>query len=328
MANHDRPPVQLGLFGQPTEPKPVAAAAVPEDLAALAVKLPPQLRLGTSSWSFPGWRDLVYDRTATTAQLARHGLAAYAKHPLLRAVGIDRSYYAPLSATDFAAYAGAVGPDFRFLVKACNACTSPVMHDSTRANDHYLDPVFATEQVVAPYVEGLGAKAGTLVFQFPPQGHPVTADPARFAQALGQFLAALPAGPRYAVELRDRALLAPATFDVLEATGVTPCLSVHPRLADVESQYRAAGSAAAGPLLIRWMLHRGLRYRQAQQRYSPFRALVDPAPETRQALARLCVRHARAGHDVLAIVNNKAEGSAPLSVFALAAAIADAIDTN
>ena len=56
--------------------------------------------------------------------------------------------------------------------------------------------------------------------------------------------------------------------------------------------------------------------------------MVDPAPDTRRALAQLCVRHARDEHDVLVIVNNKAEGSAPLSVFALAAAIADAADAN
>jgi uncharacterized protein YecE (DUF72 family) len=42
-------------------------------------------------------------------------------------------------------------------------------------------------------------------------------------------------------------------------------------------------------------------------------------------IARLLAEAARAGREALAIVNNKAEGSAPLSVARLAAALAAAI---
>jgi uncharacterized protein YecE (DUF72 family) len=35
----------------------------------------------------------------TTRRLARTGLRAYAQHPLLRSVGIDRTYYAPIQAS-------------------------------------------------------------------------------------------------------------------------------------------------------------------------------------------------------------------------------------
>src|SRR5262245_5048315 len=109
--------VQLDLFQPPAaEPKAqvVGAAAVSPELVAVAQRLPQNIYLGTSSWAFPGWYGLVYDRTASESQLARHGLAAYAQHPLLRAVGIDRTYYAPLPAADFAAYAAVVPDDFRF----------------------------------------------------------------------------------------------------------------------------------------------------------------------------------------------------------------------
>ena len=41
---------------------------------------------GTSSWSFPGWAGIVYDSKVSQTTLARHGLAAYARHPLFRTV--------------------------------------------------------------------------------------------------------------------------------------------------------------------------------------------------------------------------------------------------
>ena len=49
--------LQLGLFGDEpaTQPMtPVAAAEASPHTLAVAEKLPASLRLGTSSWSFPG----------------------------------------------------------------------------------------------------------------------------------------------------------------------------------------------------------------------------------------------------------------------------------
>jgi hypothetical protein len=111
MPRHNRSHVQLDLF-QPQAAEPqsqtVRGTDVAPELAAVAQQLPCGLYLGTSSWTFPGWQGLVYAQTVSEGHLARHGLAAYAQHPLLRAVGLDRTYYAPLPRADFAAYAAAV----------------------------------------------------------------------------------------------------------------------------------------------------------------------------------------------------------------------------
>src|SRR5215510_14043711 len=113
---------QLALFdlGPQAEPEPsgVGAARQPEEVEALGRRLPQGIRLGGSTWSFPGWAGLVYDRSYSPSRLAHEGLAAYARHPLLRAVGIDRTHYAPVEAVDLAAYRDVVPGEFRFLVKA------------------------------------------------------------------------------------------------------------------------------------------------------------------------------------------------------------------
>ena len=322
-SNRERQP---SLFGPPP-PAPsarskVGPASVPEGLESVAQKLPRGIRLGTSSWSFPGWKDLVYDRRASKATLSRHGLAAYARHPLLRAAGIDRTFYAPIGAAEFAEYADAVPEDFRFLVKAFGGCTTPFGRDSQGRpagdNERFLDPDFAAEQVVAPFVQGLGEKAGPLVFQFPPLGNRWTRDPSRFAVSLGGFLAGLPRGPVYAVELRDPALFGPEYLSALDAVGARHCLNVHPRAPALAKQLDGARSAAAGGLVARWMLGSGLAYDEAVRRYEPFSAIVDEDRSNRSLLAAACLENALRGHEVILVANNKAEGSAPLTVFRLA----------
>jgi uncharacterized protein YecE (DUF72 family) len=318
---------QLDLFGGPSSGRDrgVGPAAVPDDLDRVARELPGDVRLGTSSWSFPGWEGLVYDRAENKNVLAQKGLCAYARHPLLRTVGIDRTYYAPISVSAFAAYGADVPEDFRFLVKASSETTSPFRRDPAgrRAgrNDLFLDIGYATEEVVSPFVEGLGDKAGPLVFQFPPVGADHTKEPSRFAERLENFLGALPRGPLYAVELRNRELLCADYVAALESGGATHCFNVHPRMPSLHVQREVAAPLTGGPLIARWMLHSGLEYEQARQRYEPFSKIVDEDPDARHALAEMAIDHSIRRKIVIIVANNKAEGSAPLTVFKLAASI-------
>ncbi len=108
---------QLSLFAPVGASEPSARVRVLASLLdELNKGLDEGLYLGTSSWSFPGWVGIVYDRQVSQTTLARHGLAAYARHPLFRTVCIDRTYYSPITAEDFARYESAVPEDFRFVV--------------------------------------------------------------------------------------------------------------------------------------------------------------------------------------------------------------------
>jgi uncharacterized protein YecE (DUF72 family) len=75
------------------------------------------------------------------------------------------------------------------------------------------------------------------------------------------------------------------------------------------------------PLVARWNLHAGRGYEEARADYFPFDRLVEEDGSSRTALAGLARRCAAAGRDVFITINNKAEGSAPLSVRRLAEAI-------
>jgi uncharacterized protein YecE (DUF72 family) len=300
-------------------------ASVPAELAELAAALPAGVRLGASSWSFPGWAGLVWAEEASKAVLSRDGLTAYARHPLLGTVGVDSGFYAPLDADKLARWAGQVPKGFRFLVKAPAAVTQRSTRGRDgqwRPNPSFLDPVTALEQAVTPFQDGLGERGGVLLFQFPPQGRRI--DPRRFAEDLYRFLRRLPAGPTYAVELRDPHLLTPDHAAALHHGGAVPSLAAHPRLPELPAQrdlfdaQPGYGPEGKGPLVLRWLLRRNRAYEEARDRYSPFDRLAEPDPVTRAAVVQLIDDALSRGRVVFVIINNKAEGSSPLSVIELA----------
>jgi uncharacterized protein YecE (DUF72 family) len=326
---------QLDLFGGPAveeNPRgPVGLVRPLPEHVALAGRLPAEARLGTSSWSFPGWQGILWDRAATQTTLARQGLAAYARHPLLRTVGIDRSFYGPLSEAQYAGYAAQAPPGFRFLVKALEALTVERWPDHPRggalrgqSNPLFLDPAHAIDAVVGPLVRGLGERAGPIVFQFPPQPLASTHGPERFAERLHGFLAALPKGPIYAVELRNGELLGPALGAALREAGAALCYAAWQQMPPVSQQARRVPPDQMPALVVRWMLPRGRNYEAAREAFAPFDRLQAEDPETRAEIAALVRAASARGQGCWVTVNNKAEGCAPESVFRLAEEIAAA----
>jgi uncharacterized protein YecE (DUF72 family) len=152
-------------------------------------------------------------------------------------------------------------------------------------------------------------------------------------ERLEAFFAALPqevAGqsPIYALELRNPELLTPRLMRMLARAGIRYCVGLHDRMPEVERQeaaLKALDGEEPGPLVVRWNLHRGFLYQAAKQRYEPFDRLVDEDVETRRVLARMAASAYKAGRKVWITANNKAEGSAPLSVLELARDIAKTI---
>jgi uncharacterized protein YecE (DUF72 family) len=304
-------------------------------LRALASELPPKLRLGTSSWSFPGWTRMVWDGVYEQSVLSKHGLAAYAQHPLLRAVSIDRSFYKPVTAIQFAAYAAQVPDDFRFTVKAPSLVADALVRGEDgrgmEANPAFLDPALAAAEFVQPALDGLGHKLGALVFQLSPLPGPMLARMPEVLERLGKMLRSLPAlqpvAPDgvIAVEVRNPEFLTPAFCDVLRDAGATYCLGLHAKLPSIEAQLPLLRALWPGPLVCRWNLNRrhgAYGYEDAKALYEPFDKLVDIDADTRATLARVIAGTTGAGQRAYVTISNEAEGSAPLTVRGLAEAIA------
>lgn len=321
---------QLSLFAEERpRARGVEAIEPPPELVTLAERLPPGVRFGTSSWSFPGWRGIVWQGEHDTRTLAREGLPAYARHPLLRAVGVDRTHYAPVESDQFERWAEAVPDDFRFLVKAHDEVT---LRDFPRhprygerkgaRNERFLDASYARDIVVAPCVEGLGDKLGVLLFQLAAQDVSSLGGPEGFAEQLHSFFSSLPKGPRYAVEVRNPALLCDAYRDALLDVGVSHCLNAIAGMPSLREQVQRVQKAVGPQVVVRWLLRGDLGYDEAYQRYAPFTRVVDDDPVTRKDVVDILSRALATDREALVIVNNKAEGCSPLTIASVARELA------
>ena len=206
-----------------------------------------------------------------------------------------RTFYAPLTREEFARYAASVPAHFRFVVKAPAAITDPVVRkpgsgEAARDNPLFLDATTAAATFIRPAVDGLGSNAGPLVFQFPPLGRRLLSDVPKLAARIAAFMAVLPRGPLYAVEVRDPQLVCEAFARSLEDAGAVPCLAVHARMPAVDEQaevFRLTQPSARQPLVARWNLHAGRGYEDAKADYFPFNRLMEEDLPSRAALARL-----------------------------------------
>jgi uncharacterized protein YecE (DUF72 family) len=294
------------------------------ELLQLARRLPKNLHLGTSSLSFPGWAGIVYEGQYPVATLARHGLSAYSQHPLLNALNVDSTFYRPPAVEQLAQQAAEVPEHFRFIAKAYTGLTTDpsTLRAQQRAIEPvFLDPVFATRSVIAPLVAGFGSKLAAVLFQFSPLSYRYHRYPATFVARLGEFLTALPqGGPTYAIELRNPEVLGPRYEAMLSTTGAVHCSSAHSRMPPVDTQVRDTG---VGPLVVRWMLQAGDEYQSAAARFAPFDRMVSPDKLNRSRISTLVKSGLSSGRDVYVMAANNAEGSAPLTLFELAKAVAN-----
>jgi len=335
---------------------------------ALGKRLPANVYLGTSSWGFPGWQGLVWDRFVPADKLSKAGLPAYSVHPLFRTVGLDRTFYMPMPEAALAEIGAMVPPDFRFLVKAHQAISRPMADEQgqtfgraalhTHANPLFLDAKYAVDAVVGPTIMGLGERAGPIVFQFPPMdlsargslastlartspaGSPTmrtTRDVIdAFEDRLARFVEQLPREPvgplgltpLYGVEVRNAELLSERHASMLRGFGVCPGLAGHPTQPEIAVQVDRLGALDGPALVIRWLLHPSQTYEDAKSAYEPFDHLVAADPPAREQIANAVIDAVSKGLPVFVVVNNKAEGSAPRSIMLLAERIAEGLSAR
>lgn len=294
----------------------------------VARALSPALRFGTSSWSFQGWKGIVYAHTQSTAELAREGLREYSAHPLLRTVGIDRGYYAPIPRDDLKRYADQTPDDFVFCAKAPEVVVSPIIsqhRDKSRAgerNEDFLSVQRFAEEMLLPFVDELAHKVGPILLEFPPLPPEAKMRPAEFAEALDDFLAELPGEIPFAVELRDRALF---TRDYREVLVRRRVAHVYNYWSYVPSpgQQRALVPVEEQPFVItRLLLKPGTRYEAQREAYAPFDKLVERDEAMRAEVIDLLEEAERRNIPGYLLVNNKAEGCSPRTITEVAEAMA------
>ncbi len=164
-----------------------------------------ELRVGTSGWHYPHWRETFYPAGMATEDF----LAFYAAH--FNTVELNNSFYQLPSRENFTSWAERVPADFLFAVKASRYLTH---------RKKLKDP----EQPLSRLLEnaaGLGSKLGPVLFQLPPKWR---ANPTRLAA----FVGILPRSHRYVFEFRDPSWLTEEVYGILREAGCALCVASSP----------------------------------------------------------------------------------------------------
>lgn len=315
---------QLGLFDAHRDGPEEAVERTREELRSVAGRLPPQIRFGTSSWTFPGWAGLIYHRRYPNQRaFLRESLAEYATHPLMRTVGVDRGYYAPIPEEDLAMYAAQLPEGFRAAVKVWQRIAMPGFPrhprygaEAGKDNRAFLDPEIFATAVHQPLHNAFGHRMGPWILEVAPAPRPM--DPHVFCRKLGLFLRQAPRDFPFAVELRDRHLLTEEYVRTLREHGACHVFNYWSRMPSLAEQMQRTGLLEGGLVVIRLLLPPGARYDELKKAYAPFDRLVAPQAAMRRDVLRLVREALDRDMETYVLVNNKAEGSSPWTIRALA----------
>jgi uncharacterized protein YecE (DUF72 family) len=261
-----------------------------------------------------------YPATGAGAEM----LAEYARFPLFGTVGIDSSFYTPLTARTLTSYADALPPEFPCVSKVWDRITVHTFakaRDKAKAgqpNPDFLNPALFTEKVWQPCREHFAGHTGPFVFEFQTIATQHKVSPSDFADRLDRFFGQLPAEGRYAVELRNAEFLTPEYFAVLREHDVAHLFNSWTRMPSIGMQLDLPGSVSAGFLVARALLRPGRYYAEAVDAFAPYDRIQDPNPELRHDLVRLVETAEKLRIPAYIIVNNRAEGSAPGTIAAVA----------
>jgi uncharacterized protein YecE (DUF72 family) len=290
----------------------------------LGSKIPPSIRFGTSTWTYPGWQGLVYHQDYGTKGAAARMLREYADFPLFRTVGIDSSYYGPPTETVLRSYAEHLPRGFPCVSKVWSQITVQTFtkaQDEQRAgkaNPDFLNPDLFLEEIYQPYQRYFADNTGPFVFEFQTIAKYSRMSAERFADRLDEFFSALPRDAQYAVEVRNDEFLTPMYFAVLREHGVAHVFSSWTRMPPIGHQLDLPGSLTAPFIIARALLRPGRTYDEAVDAFAPYDRIREPNPKLRRDLVRLVEMARQTQLPAYLLVNNRAEGSAPLTIAAIA----------
>ena len=183
----------------------------PDVIAKTALDRPyelPSLLLGTSAFTARGWEHTFYPNDMKSSD----HLTYYATK--FRTVEIDSTYYGTPSRSTVIGWRDKTPPDFIFAAKVPQSVThDKMLVDCDAEFEDFLDTMSLLDD-----------KLGPLVFQFPYFDQWKIPDRKTFLTVLVPFLKRLPAGRRFAVEIRNRSWLDSTFADTLRQYNVAMVL--------------------------------------------------------------------------------------------------------
>lgn len=288
--------------------------------------LSPLIRFGTSTWTYEGWQGQIYTRKYTKTAFTRECLGEFCQYlyrgqPLFRTVGNDATFYRPPSANQLTRYLTQIPEDFQMCFKVWEELTIPTYAKHARygsragqVNPNFLNADAFTKLVLQPYRDAqFGPNTGPFLFEFQRHGMPAE----EFIGKLDDFFDSVSAEFRYAVEIRNAGLLGPRYHDMLRAHGVAHVYNHWSYMPPLAEQHQRMKTMTAPFTVIRLLTPLKMTYEAAKKRAEPYNKIVGELPEMRKDTVSLIQEATAENRSTYILVNNRAEGNAPLTIQAL-----------
>ncbi|MFN2572085.1 MAG: DUF72 domain-containing protein [Gemmatimonadales bacterium] len=309
---------QPDLFGPEALPDPSP------EITRLGQGIPPNIRFGTSTWTYDGWQGDVYHRRYRGPQPAQR-LEEYARYPLFRTVGIDSAFYDPPSEEELKSYARALPPGFPCVSKVWERITAkrlgpdaPQPGLAGMRNPDFLNAALFTDQVLGPYDRVFRDHAGAFVFEFQAMRGKDLPDPLHWADQLDDFFSQLPRDFRYSVELRNSELLTGVHGEVLRRHGVAHVFNSWTEMPSIGEQLDLGWTLSTDFTVARALLKPGRRYADAVKQFQPYDRVQEVQPQLRRDVLALIQAALGRRIEAFILANNRAEGNAPGTIKAVA----------
>ncbi len=296
-------------------------------LAAIAAQ---GIYIGTSSWKYDGWLGQLYTPAryeyrgkVAASRFKRDCLVEYAE--TFKTVCVDAAYYTFPTEKYLQGMAEQTPEDFRFGLKVTDTITLKNFPNLDRfganagkKNDLFLNAGLFASSFLRP-CESIRSKVGLLMFEFSRFWPADYAHGRDFVADLGKFLAQLPSGWPYGIEMRNKHWLQPEYFDCLARHQVAHVFNSWTEMPPISEQMLLTGSRTNPDLAAaRFLLKPGRTYEQAVKAFQPYDSIKEPNEDARKAGAALIKQaKANARQKTYIFVNNRLEGNALATIKAI-----------
>jgi uncharacterized protein YecE (DUF72 family) len=325
MAKRKQSPDTLPLFEGMDEPPASAPRSSPyvernrERLHRWASR---GIYFGSSSWKYPGWQGMVYNRTYPSKKLfERECITEYSA--LFPTVCADFALYDFPDSTQMRVIHDTTTDDFKLSLKVTDRITikrypNLPRHGALagRENPDFLNLELFEDAFLRP-VEALGKKRGVIIFEFSAFYPNSGVSYEKFLRLMDDFLARLPREFSYAVEIRNKEYLTADYLTMLADRSVAHVLNSWTKMPPIIEQIQIAGVLSAGFSVARALLRPGRTYQEAVEMFQPYEGIKEENPDIRLALAETVQKCIAGGKQLYAYVNNRAEGNSPKTIEAI-----------
>lgn len=268
-----------------------------------------KLYIGSCTWNYDSWVDLVYSRKQ---KRAADYLPEYAAR--YNTVGIDSWFYRIPKPEEAIDYKKAIGKDFRFTCKVPQGIT--LTHARKKAADGSLTPNrdFLSVDLFNQFIKNIEpvlGNMGAIIFEFEYLNKQKMDSADEFMGLITSFLEKAPRDLPYAIEIRNPNYFSDSYFSFLNEHKLIPVLTEKLYMPHIYETYAKYRNVLQDTVVIR--LLGGDRLAIEKKTNDTWNMIVEPKTGDIQQIVTM-IKDMLQRLTVIINVNNHYEGSAPKTI--------------